>query len=92
MTREIKTVHVLRARDLPEHPQGDKHEVNILIGGDKARFDTIFHFEIVGPGIVSSTYNVHILAMFEARGRDFTVFVDFDFFSRSITELPIHKI
>ena len=29
-------------------------------------FDTIFHFEIVEPSIVSSTYNVHIFAMFEA--------------------------
>ena len=80
-TREIKTVHVLRARDLHsyicsvfailnkrttyflEHPE---REVNILIGGDKGGSYTKFHFEIVAPGIVSSAYNVHIFAMFEA--------------------------
>ena len=81
MTREIKTVHVLRARDLHsyicsvfailkkrttyfhEHPE---REVNILIGGDKGGSYTKFHFEIVAPGLVSSAYNVHIFAMYEA--------------------------
>ena len=81
MTREIKTVHVLRARDrhsyicsvfailkkrttyFHEHPE---REVNILIGGDKGGSYTKFHFENVAPGIVSSAYNVHIFAMYEA--------------------------
>ena len=81
MTREIKTVHVLTARDLHSyicsvlvilkkeatyfhgHPE---RKVNILIGGDKGSSYTKFHFKIVAPGIVSSAYNVHILAMFEA--------------------------
>ena len=36
-----------------------------MIGGDKGVSYTKFHFEIVAPGIVSSTYNVHIFAMFE---------------------------
>ena len=81
MTREIKTVHVLRARNLHsyicsvfailkkqttyfhEHPE---HEVNILIGGDKGSSYTKFYFEIVAPGLVSSAYNVHIFAMYEA--------------------------
>ena len=36
-----------------------------MIGGDKGLSYTKFHFEIVAPGIVSSTYNVHIFAMFE---------------------------
>ena len=80
-TREIKAVHVLKARDLHsyicsvfailknqttyfhEHPE---REVNILIGGDKGGSYTKLHFEIVAPGIVSSAYNVHIFAMFEA--------------------------
>ena len=81
MTREIKTVHVLRACDLHsyicsvfailkkqttyfhEHPE---REINILIGGDKGSSYTKFHFEIVTPGIVSSAYNVHSFAMYEA--------------------------
>ena len=37
-----------------------------MIGGDKGSSYTKFHFKIVAPGIVSSAYNVHILAMFEA--------------------------
>ena len=45
------------------HPE---HKVNILIGGDRSGSYTTFHFKIVAPGIVSSAYNVHILAMFEA--------------------------
>ena len=79
MTREIKTVHVLRARDLHSYicsvfailkkrttyfHEHPEREVNILIGGDKGGSYTKFHFEIVALGIVS--YNVHIFAMFEA--------------------------
>ena len=37
-----------------------------MIGADKVSSYTKFHFEIVAPGIISSTYNVHIFAMFEA--------------------------
>ena len=80
MWREIKTVHVLRVRDLHsyvcsvftilkkrttyflEHPE---REVNILIGSDKGGSYTKIYFETVPPGIVSSTYNVHIFAMSE---------------------------
>ena len=39
---------------------------NILIGGEKWGSYTNFHFESVAPGIVSSGYNVHIFAIFEA--------------------------
>ena len=81
MTREIRAIHILRAPDLHsyicpvfailkkqttyfhEHPE---HEVNILIGGNKGGSYTKFHFEIVTPGIVSSTYNIHIFAMFDS--------------------------
>ena len=52
-----------RATYFLEHPE---HELNILIGGDKGGSYTKFHFEIVTPGTVSSAYNVHIFAMFEA--------------------------
>ena len=80
MTREIKTVHILRVRDLCSYVcsvfvvlnkrttyvlEHPEREVNILIGGDKGGSYTKFHFEIVAPGIVSSAYNVHIFAMFE---------------------------
>ena len=37
-----------------------------MIGGNQGSSYTKFHFKIVAPGIVSSAYNVHILAMFEA--------------------------
>ena len=81
MTREIKTVHILRARDLCSYVcsvfvilnkrttyflEHPEREVNILIGGDKGGSYTKFHFEIVASGIVSSAYNVHIFVMFEA--------------------------
>ena len=81
MTREIKTVHVLRARDLHSYicsvfailkkrttyfHEHPEREVNILIGGDKGGSYTKFHFEIVAPDTVSSAYNVHIFAMHEA--------------------------
>ena len=71
----------MRARDLPSYicsvfailkkrttyfHEHAEHEVNILIGGDKGGSYTKFHFEIVAPGIVSSAYNVHIFAMYEA--------------------------
>ena len=81
MTREIKTVHVLRARDRHSYVcsvfailkkrttyfhEHPEREVNILIGGDKGGSYTKFHSEIVSPGIVSSAYNVHIFAMFDS--------------------------
>ena len=81
MTREINTIHVLRARDLHSYicsvfailkkhtayfHEHPERETNILIGGDKGSFYKKFRFQIVAPGIVSLEYNVHIFSMFEA--------------------------
>ena len=81
MTREIKTVHVLTARDFHSYIcsvfailkkqttyfHGHlEHKVNILIGSDRGGSYRTFHFKIVALGIASSAYNVHILAIFEA--------------------------
>ena len=81
MKREIKTVHALAACDLHsyicsvfailkkqttyfhQHPQ---HTVKILIGGDRGGSYIKIHFKIVAPGIVSSAYNVHIVAISES--------------------------
>ena len=81
MTREIKLVHVLRARDFHSHFcsgfailnkqiayffDQPERKVNISTGGDTCGSYTKFHFQIVAPGIVSSAYNVRIFAMYEA--------------------------
>ena len=81
MTREIKTVHVLTARDLHSYICSvlpilkkqatyfhghPERQVNILIRGDQGSSYTKFHFKIFAPGIVSPAYNVHVLAMLEA--------------------------
>ena len=81
MTREIKLVHVLRARDFHSHfcsgfailnkqiayfLDQPERKVNISTEGDTGGSYTKFHFQIVAPDIVSSAYNVHIFAMYEA--------------------------
>ena len=46
-----------------QHPQ---HKIYILIGGDRGSSYIKIHFKIIAPGIVSSAYNVHIVAISEA--------------------------